>query len=109
MPSGQDLEGVRFEWERRHKNREDVCITSTAARYSLLTRNKAYIREIDQHDLGTIILTCRRQQAAVLTNLPTFHVELSSKRLKNGWNELLVSCYNLPHQKCMLESFKILS
>jgi hypothetical protein len=98
IPSGQDLEGVRFEWERRHQNRDDVRITSATVQHALLTRNKAYIREFYQHDLGTVILICR-QQAAVLASLSTFHVDLSSRRLKNGWHEVLVACYDQTHKK----------
>lgn len=99
FPAGQELQGVLFEWEKRHKDQEDVRIVSPTCSEWDANRMQGYIREINQSALGTVILTVRKKQAAILRGLAHFQIDLSFKRLKSGWHELLVAYFNESHGK----------
>ncbi|KAF2463371.1 uncharacterized protein BDR25DRAFT_245849, partial [Lindgomyces ingoldianus] len=82
FPSGQDLAGVEFEMKMRHQDPEE-----------------AYIREIFTNNIGSIVLTMRKDQAAVFASLETFQLDLSFKRVSHGFHELIFAFYHERHGK----------
>jgi hypothetical protein len=101
FPAGQDLADVQFEMRRQPSVSDDVRNLSLSHSDQAANLLQGYIREIYTHPLGNIILTMRKEQAAVFARLETFQLDLSFKRVGYGWHELLVSHYNEPQAKHM--------
>ena len=96
--SGQDIAGVQFEKQMRH-NSEDVCNTFTLPSHPISNAFQAYIRDIYKDNLGTIVLTIRREQAVFFAQIESFHVDLSFKRVGYGFHELIFVGFHQEHGK----------
>ncbi|KAF2785530.1 hypothetical protein K505DRAFT_382079, partial [Melanomma pulvis-pyrius CBS 109.77] len=94
FPYGSGLEGVLFEWKTRHQNPETM---------------QAYIRRITSSVSGNTIICFYNQQAKILLTQETFQMDMSFKRLRRPWSEVLIAVFDSKQSKPVLTLGRIIT